>query len=200
MKNKILNYIAILSIVLLPVIKSAGQELNGNIESKYESSILKAFEKYPDLKEDKIFFAEKKLHKLTMAVRPKINFLFLPKEKHQYKIFINNKHGKDDLILDVFSYEEQVGIIGHELAHIVDYKERNDRKLIIMGAKYLFSKKYLKKLENKIDEITINHGLGRELYKSRVKSFELISKNPKYWKNKEGLYYSPDEILNLINE
>jgi len=173
---------------------------NKEISEQYELSILVALSKYPELSNTSILFKEKSLS-TTMVARPKLNFIFLPKKKHEYNIISNNKETKKGgLLLQNFSFEGQVGIIGHELGHIVDYKEKNDLQIIFTGIGYVLSKSYKIMLENKVDKITIKHGLGQELYISQFFIWNNPNISEKYKKKKEKFYYSPEEILNLTNE
>ena len=68
---------------------------NKELHEQYELSILVALSKYPELSNISIVFKEKSLS-TTMSAQPKLNFIFLSKEKHKYKITINNKKQKEE--------------------------------------------------------------------------------------------------------
>jgi len=60
------------------------------------------------------------------------------------------------------TFEQQVGVIGHELSHVVDFNSKNFFQTIGLGIGHL-SKKYIDRMEFNTDRICIMHGLGSYL-------------------------------------
>ncbi len=159
-----------------------------------------AFAYYPELESVNIRFKEKKL-KTTMAARPSLFSVFRMKKNRVYYIYINNdKKNPNSLLLKELPSNAQVGVIGHEYAHILDYQSKSNLQLVGYGFKYVFSKKFKKKLENNIDEITISRGLGWQVYNFSSFVFNDSSVTSKYKAYKKKFYYTPSEILKQMVE
>ena len=159
---------------------------------EYELPAITALSYYPELDSTIIEFKSKKLKRLGNA-RPKADFLFRRQVNRHYVIIIN-KNAKD--IMGVpFSdipFNAQTGFFGHEFAHIADYTEKNNLKLIFFGIKYLFMQK---SIERYTDKIAIEHNLGQQLYDL----IDFITNNPEtnedYLKFKRNNYLDCEEIL-----
>ncbi len=159
-----------------------------------------AFAYYPELKSVDIRFKEKKL-KTTMAARPGLFSIFGMKKNRVYYIFINNdKKNPNSVLLNELPTNAQVGVIGHEYAHILDYQSKRNLQLVGYGLKYIFSKKFKKNLENSIDEITISRGLGWQVYDFSSYVFNDSSVTSEYKAYKKKFYYTPSEILKQMVE
>ena len=94
---------------------------------RYKTASLVALSYYPELKETDIEFVHQKLT-TTLAARPRMGSVFKKAGKRRYQIFINN-HESCEIPLHAAPFNAQVGVIGHELAHIVDYEKRSTNKM-----------------------------------------------------------------------
>jgi len=190
---------------------------NKEIPESYEKPILLALSKYPELNETKIKFKEKSLStsinikpkitfvlkeepiSITMAARPSGNFILKKKSKIQYNIIINDeylwKENASELNLGI-----QIGALGHELGHIVDYLSMSKLQIFAFGLKYKFSEKFRSRIEKETDEEAINRGLGRELYNFTFFIYNDKSASEEYLEYKRRIYYSPEEILALVEK
>lgn len=94
-------------------------------------------------------------------------------------------------------FNAQIGVIGHELAHIVDYDSKTKTGLIFMAAGYICPNKR-RQIENRVDEITIEHGLGYQVkdFSKFVLNNEAINK--RYLKYKKKFYYNPNQLLRIM--
>jgi hypothetical protein len=168
------------------------------LAASYQEQAQIAMSYYPDLKGIDIEFVRKDI-KTTMAARPAMDFIFRKKENRKYKIFIDTsvKNEKGLLLSDV-PFNAQVGIIGHELAHVVDYEEKTAMGVVFTGIGYLFHP-YRKKLERKVDEIAIVRGLGHQVvgFSSYVLHESNVSE--KYKKYKRKIYYKPGQLNSLMS-
>ena len=168
------------------------------LDESYQKQAMIAMSYFPELKGTRIEFVRKDI-KTTMASRPALGFLFRKKAKRTYRIFIdNNVKNEKGLLLSDVPFNAQVGIIGHELAHVVDYKEKTAGGIILTGIGYLFHP-FRKKLERKVDEITIAHGLGHQVkeFSEYVLKDDRVSE--KYKKYKRKIYYKPKQLSTLMS-
>ncbi|MCB7480782.1 hypothetical protein [Christiangramia sediminis] len=162
-----------------------------------------ALSHYPELKDTPIEIRFKKnIKKSFMQAQPKISGLFKNRKNRSYFIFINEKFKIEDEIFDVTTVPSEVliGWIGHELGHIMDYRDRSALDLMWFGVKYVTSKNYIREAERAADTYAVNHGLGENII--ATKDFILNhSKLSDTYKNRiEDLYLSQEEIMVLIDE
>ena len=136
----------------------------------------------------------------SLNARPTIvSLLFKRKEKRKYVIRINNKRKSDIPLFEDASFNAQVGVLGHELCHIIDYSNRKFGG--ILKRMFDYSTKERKSIyEKEIDSMTICSGLGWPLY-----DWEMFVQNspvatPEYKEFKREIYYTPQEIAIKIEE
>lgn len=171
---------------------------NKQLDSTYYLQSLIALSYYPELRPAQIEFVQQPIF-TTMACRPRLDFFLKRRSKRVYRILINNDTANSKAVLlgDV-TFNAQVGVIGHELAHVVDYSQKNVFGVIFTGIGYLF-KPYRRRLEHRIDRIGIEHGLGWQIYDYAGQI--LKSDSPRAYKQyKREIYYLPSELLQIITE
>ena len=170
---------------------------NKTIPSKYELQSLIALSHYPELKDIQIEFKYQKM-KTTMQARPNLESIFKKAEKRTYSIFINNSDDCE-VCLDDIPFNGQVGILGHELAHILDYVNKSSGGIIRTGMEYLVNKKK-EAYEKEIDAITVEKGLGWQLHACYhfIQCRKDVSDDYKSFKRK--YYLEPTEIAKQIND
>ena len=171
---------------------------NKTIHGDFEHSILAALMYYPALDNAHIVFKERKLA-TTMAARPKASSIFKKKKNRKYIILINSSQNKlkAPLLSDV-PFEARVGVIGHELAHIVDYKRKSFIQIIGNGIAYVISNTFKRNLEHKIDKIAIKKGLGKGLHQFRLFVEEDANTTDQYRRFKDNIYLSSADIEKLV--
>ncbi len=150
---------------------------------------------YPELKNVKIKFKYSR-EVTTLAARPHPFYLL---SERKYLVLINNKKNFQGIRLEEAPFNAQIGVIGHELAHIVDYDNYNFWG--ILGIYFRFSDTKRKPLfEKEIDKATIERGLGWQLYDwAAFSMYEENSASKNYVKFKRNNYMQPDEIKQLIS-
>jgi hypothetical protein len=143
-----------------PSIKKVGIK---EIPAQFEKPILKALSYFPELKDVSIIFRIKKAY-TPLATRPAFTSLFKRKNHRTYIITISNEtiDTLKRLLFQNLTLEEQVGVIGHELSHVVDFNSKNFTRSMATGFGHL-SKKFLDRMEYNTDRICIEHGLGKYL-------------------------------------
>ncbi len=165
---------------------------NKNIISDFELPILTALSYFPELKNTNIVFKQGCI-RTTMNTRPRIISLLKNRKKRIYIIRINTS--KKDSIVSLYEtpFNAQVGIIGHELSHCIDYSGRNFwgimQRLFDYG-----SKKRKAKFEREIDRMTINRGLRWQLYDWANYVLYKSDATQKYKRFKRRTYMKPEEI------
>ena len=133
------------------------------IPQQYEKPILTALSYFPELKDVHIVFKIKKKY-TPLTTKPNLAGVFKRKDHRTYIITISD-HTIDTLKALLFqnlTFEQQVGVIGHELSHVVDFNSKNFLQTIAVGIGHI-SKRYLDKMEFNTDRICIQHGLGKYL-------------------------------------
>lgn len=128
---------------------------NKKFVKDFELQSLIALSYYPELKDVPITFRYLDI-KTTMEVRPEY-FSALKSYNRKYIIFIDTNAHKESVLLKDVSFNAQIGVIGHELAHIIDYEHRSVTSLLLLAFKYMVLNKQAK-YERSIDEVTIKRG------------------------------------------
>jgi hypothetical protein len=168
------------------------------IPTIYQKPITTALQYYPELQHVTIIFRIKK-QKAPLSARPTIGSTFLHASRRTYYVTISNKtlHKLQAIQFDSLSPDAQVGVIGHELAHIADFNSRKGVYFIRLLFGHL-SKKYMDEFEYNTDKRCIQHGLGKQLL---AWSKEVRQKlHIQYWKGIKGntapaeRYMNPDTI------
>ncbi len=166
--------------------------LNKTFLRETELPAIIALSFYPELKHTQIKFEFKKIA-TTMAARPEL--ISIVKNQRSYVIYVNS----DVCATGAVSYTElnlkqQIGIIAHELAHIVDFERRNNFSVLSCGIMYKCLNTYHKNLERATDELVINKGLGNELYAFTYYVINQSSASESYINFKKKNYLLPEEI------
>lgn len=167
--------------------------VNKRLLDEYSDILIVALSYYPELKGTRIIF-EYSNEKTTMACRP--SKLIFPRI---YRVLINKSKSFDGIPFDSIPYNAAVGIVGHELAHIVDYERLNlfgliDRLLLYANKPH--GKPYF---EKSIDLLTINRGLGWQLYDwAKYAMYDNRIATEEYKQFKRKTYLTPDEIKQYI--
>ncbi len=174
---------------------------------KYPNEIKEEAEKalsfYPQLRNTPVIFKFKKeIAKSTMQAQPVWQTLFYSKKKRRYVILISEKFkidGKTFYTKDA-PFDVLVGWLGHELGHVMDYKERSSFNLILFGIRYIFLQHHIKKAERTADVYAINHGM--EKYILATKNFILCQAglSGTYLDRIKKYYLSPEDIMQLVKE
>lgn len=162
-----------------------------------------ALSHYPELKNTPIEFKFKKnIQKSFMQAQPKISGLLKRKKNRAYNIFISEKLKIEDEVFDVTTVPSDVliGWIGHELGHIMDYRERSGMNMLWFGMKYLASKTYIQEAERMADTYAVNHGMGKYIIATKDFIINHAHLSPTYKARIKNLYLSQEEIMMLIDE
>lgn len=162
-----------------------------------------ALSHYPELKDTPIEFKfKKKIQKSFMQAQPKITGLIKNKTDRSYFVMISENIKIEDEVFDVKNVPSDVliGWIGHELGHIMDYRERSGLNMVWFGIKYLTSKNYIQEAERAADTYAVNHGLGKYIIATKDFILNHTHLADSYKARLKKLYLSQEEIMVLIDE
>jgi hypothetical protein len=130
---------------------------NKRIPAGYEKIMLYTLSYFPELKDHKIQFRIRN-HGAPIAARPAWGDLFRSAKKRTYMILIrSNPEAR-------FQYDKapipgQIGILGHELCHVVEFSRKTSIDLVGIGINHI-SKRYMDRFEFFTDSLCIEKGLG----------------------------------------
>jgi hypothetical protein len=124
------------------------------------------------------------------------------KKKRSYFVLISERVEIDDEVFEVKNAPSNVliGWIGHELGHIMDYRERSSMNMLWFGFKYLTSKNYIQEAERAADTYAVNHGLGKYIIATKDFILENTNLAESYKSRIKKLYLSQEEIMDLVDE
>ncbi|MBB6682707.1 hypothetical protein H4O20_14760 [Aequorivita sp. 609] len=176
---------------------------NKIIPENIKKEVIEAISYYPELYDTAIEFKFKNnIKKSTMQAQPRFASFFKSKENREYVILISRniqiegeKFTIDDIPSDVI-----IGWIGHELGHVMDYRNRTNVGMLIFGLKYLFSSAHIKEVERAADTYAIAHGMGDYILKTKNFILDNANLSEKYKDRIRRLYISPEEVMELINK
>lgn len=176
---------------------------NKIIPDKIKEATVYALKHYPELLDTPIEFRfTKNITKSFMQAQPKVGGLFRNKKKRGYLIKItpelqlqNESIPVEDLPLEVL-----IGWIGHELGHVLDYKNRSGMGLIGFGFGYVFSGKYKTAAERRADMNAIGHFLGENIYATKQFIMEHAHIPTAYKEHIQKYYMSPEQVMEIIEK
>ena len=124
-----------------------------------------AFSAFPELKDVEI-----KMVLINggapMESRPEIATLFGPRKNRRYLVLLNNEQPSyfEPILLRSLPFDAQVGILAHELGHVVYYEQLNLLQFGKWGIDYLQSDDFRARHERSTDLMPVYHGLGSQIY------------------------------------
>lgn len=196
----------------IPVLRGDSDPISKELEPYAENKvipdemreiILTALAFYPELKDTDIEFVFKdNIRKSVMQAQPKLGTIFKRKSSRGYVIKISRylKLSHEKVDITTLPFEVLVGWIGHELGHIMDYKDRGTFSMMGFGVRYILSTRFVLRAERAADLNALKHGLGSNIMKT--KNFVLNHADiPSVYKERiKRLYMSPEEFELILGE
>ena len=105
----------------------------------------------------------------------------------------------ENVLLKNLPFNAQVVIIGHELAHAVEYETMNSHQLLAVGLLY-FIGSFRVSMEKGTDKRTIEHGLGWQLLEYAEYVREVSGSNKKQIDFMDKFYMNPEEIRAALDK
>ncbi len=173
------------------------------IPKAVEKEILTALSFYPQLQATPITFKfKKKIKKSIMQARPTFWSFFKSKRNRSYVILISEHFDLADTKFrtDSIPSDILIGWFGHELGHIMDYRDRTKLGLLGFGFKYLFSNDHIIEAERAADAYAVVHGMEEYLIKTKNFILNQADLSISYRERIQKYYLSPDEIMELVEE
>lgn len=136
---------------------------NKEMPPRYEKQILYALSYFPELTDTKIRFRIIQSKKGIIDTRPTMGGLLRHGNKRKYLVTIYDS--TERRALPHFANADvngQVGIVGHELSHIISFKNSTGLGLVGLGIAHM-SPRFMDRYENKTDSVNIERGLGYQL-------------------------------------
>ncbi len=158
---------------------------------------------YPELKDVRIEFRFKEdIKKSFMQAQPEFSNLFKGKNDRSYYVFISNRFliEEEEFTMSDVPSDVLIGWLGHELGHIMDYREKSAFGLIIFGMRYITSANYIKKAERAADTYAVNAGMGNYILATKNFILNHSHLSDSYKERIARLYLSPEEIIVLVNK
>ena len=136
---------------------------NKDMPAGYERQILFALSYFPELAHTSITFKIEKSTSGIISTRPFIGSLFRSSGKRSYLVVINDSiEGRAMPTWLNCEINGQIGILGHELSHIIYFSKQTGLGLLGLGVAHI-SSNYMDRFENKTDSVDIERGLGYQL-------------------------------------
>jgi len=176
---------------------------NKTIPESIKSEAIAALSYYPELKDAEIIFQFKdNIKKSTMQAQPKFTSFFKSRENRAYIILISKKIQieNEEFLINEIPSDVMIGWLGHELGHVMDYKDRSSFGMLIFGIKYLFSGAHIKEVERAADTYAIQHGMGDYILETKNFILEHANISEKYKERIRSFYMSPEEVMHLIEK
>lgn len=176
---------------------------NKTIPKEIFEETKKALSYFPELEDVTIEFRFKdNIRKSFMQAQPQFSNLFKGKNNRSYYVFVSSKvhiEEKDFSVEDIPS-DVLTGWLGHELGHIMDYRDRSAMGLMIFGLRYVTSRNHLKRAERIADTYAVNHGMGDYILQTKDFILNHTHLSEAYKDRIKRLYLSPEEIVVLVNK
>jgi hypothetical protein len=143
------------------LVKEFGQ--NKLMPAGLEKQIIYALSYFPELAKAKIKFRLKKAKGGIIATQPTIGSLLRRYNRRTYIVIINDSiEGRRVPLFANGDVNGQVGILGHELCHILYFNNSTGLGLLGLGISHV-SKSYMDRFEHNTDSVDIERGLGYQL-------------------------------------
>ncbi len=125
------------------------------------------------------------------------SLLFRKRDKRAYVIRVNAQDKDSLILLTEVPFNSQIGLFGHELAHFSDYHTRSFGQ--VLGRLFAYSSlKGKTKYEKEIDSMTVQVGLGWQLYAWSYYVLFESNGSVAYKAYKRTVYLKPEEIAAML--
>jgi hypothetical protein len=129
------------------------------IPAQYEDVILKSLSHYPELKDVRITFKLRDNHSEPYEVVPSMKDAMVLRKSYTVNLLEFAEEPAVNALFKNLPEEAQMGILGHLFAHIVQCEKKNIPSILKLA-----TSSPGRKMEREADVLTIEHGLGFELY------------------------------------
>lgn len=174
--------------------------LLSGVAEQYEDVVYTAISFFPELKTTPIVFVHAN-RKWPLTSQPFFSDVLKPFGQRCYRIIVSEQSSQnlEPVLLKNLPFNAQIGAIGHELGHIADFQKKSNVQLMANGLLY-WTGLGRKNTEQSADRITIEHGLGYQLYDWSSHVRNVMGDNDWVVSNRvfKSTYTSPSSILTMI--
>ncbi len=185
----------------------AAQFPKAKYPQQFKAQVLIALQHFPELATCNIEFVLKETI-TPLSARPSICSVFRSSKKRSYLITISSKTDTflAPILLQNLSFNAQIGVLGHEISHVVYYQNKNTFQLLRMAIGQL-SRSYTDRFESATDKRCIDHQLGYQLLnwsrevrqKLKLEQWKGAQAATKTTPTASERYLSPHTILSIIS-
>lgn len=158
---------------------------------------LKAIKNIANADSTKIIFKKSRIKSMGQA-QPHPLTIFRNSNKRVSIISVRDISKNKKLCFSTIPDSAKIGLIAHELTHVMDFQSKDFFKLMAMSYKYSLSSKFRKDTEWKTDSLSIINGLGQEV----LCFYDYIINSPfiseKYLQNKKKFYMHREDIIRIM--
>lgn len=136
----------------------------------YEVQALLALSVYPELQDVKVKFEFSKTVNAPLEANFAIPTLLLPRKHRKYRVIISSAEEGffSEANFKNINFNGQVGILAHELGHVIYYHDCNIFQIGNWGLQYLLKKDFAATHERETDKVVVYRGLGWQLLQSTL--------------------------------
>jgi hypothetical protein len=167
----------------------------------YGLQALLALSQYPALKDIAIEFVYQETDS-TACCRPVFQTMHLSARERTYRVIISKKirRSKEPVRFNNLDFNIQVGILGHELAHVTCFLEKSAFEMAELGIRYITDNAFKRSIEVDTDMLAIKHGFGHQLLEYALIIEDLQQRFPEdeYYKSYFDFYMTAAEIVEAI--
>jgi hypothetical protein len=175
---------------------------NKKLPEGYELQALLALSHYPELMDVKIEFIFKASDR-PLYTQPTKPSLVKSGPERTYNMVISKKAKStmQPVLLRNLPFDTQVGVLGHELGHVLDFINKNSFEAVGTGVGYMIGS-FKHYLESGVDLISIKHGLAYQIlgYAELVVKLQKEYPEEKYYQEYFKYYMSPGKIRAKIRQ
>ena len=165
----------------------------------YRPSFLIALSAYPELKETPIVLRRGDI-RTSMLARPSPRTLLSPRTERRFRILIDTLDpASEGKLFNELPFQARIGIMAHELAHVLDYTRRDFGGILRYGIRYLF-KPARKELEARTDRIAVERGFGWQLLAFKEHLRKEAELEPSYRRYKARIYLSHKDLRAILRD
>ncbi len=174
-------------------------EMLKGVPESYRPSVLVALSAYPELRKFSIELKEADL-RTTMVAQPVPGSLMTPRNDRRFRIMIDTlSPDSEGKLFEELPFEARIGVMAHELAHILDYSRMDLGGIFRYGVRYLFPSSR-KELEARTDRIAVDRGFGWQLLAFKEHLRRKAELKPSYRDYKDRIYLSTKDLMTIMRE
>lgn len=174
-----------------------------NLPRGYGLHALIALSQYPELKDISIEFVFKETDASAFC-RPVFSSLLNSARERTYRVGISKKirSSKKRVLFHNLSFNAQVGVLAHELSHVVLFIEKSAIEMAELGIQYVEDNSFKRSIEMGTDLNAIRHGFGYQLLEYAILIEELMKQYPdeSYYQTYFSFYMTPKEIIDAMRQ